>query len=173
MEAQSSSELLLSRKRRREGSNGETEEGERLVKIPRCTVVSQLCASAVIEQRVWPEVSIGSVHVQAPLAGYICMYVHTCLWYTDRGMKSCNLMCHSIHDKHISSLQVWNEFLSAVRFMCLTLCWLMSSVLIKNVIRCLTTTATPLIFTSDCSRSVIILLYPTREVKMIHCGVQW
>uniref|UniRef100_A0A3Q3W7W5 choline-phosphate cytidylyltransferase n=1 Tax=Mola mola TaxID=94237 RepID=A0A3Q3W7W5_MOLML len=38
MEAQSSSALLLSRKRRREGSNGETEEGERLGKIPRCTV---------------------------------------------------------------------------------------------------------------------------------------
>lgn len=38
MEAQSSSGLLLSRKRRREGSNGEAEEGERLGKIPRCTV---------------------------------------------------------------------------------------------------------------------------------------
>uniref|UniRef100_A0A3Q0STB9 choline-phosphate cytidylyltransferase n=1 Tax=Amphilophus citrinellus TaxID=61819 RepID=A0A3Q0STB9_AMPCI len=38
MEAQSSSTLLLSRKRRRDGSNGEAEEGERLGKIPRCTV---------------------------------------------------------------------------------------------------------------------------------------
>lgn len=38
MEAQSSSGLLLSRKRRRDGSNGEAEEGERLGKIPRCTV---------------------------------------------------------------------------------------------------------------------------------------
>lgn len=40
MEAEGSSGLLLSRKRRRDGSNGETEEGERLGKIPRCTVVS-------------------------------------------------------------------------------------------------------------------------------------
>lgn len=40
MEALSSHQLVLSRKRRREGSNGETEEGERLGKIPRCTVVS-------------------------------------------------------------------------------------------------------------------------------------
>ncbi|KAL7386115.1 hypothetical protein ABVT39_004131 [Epinephelus coioides] len=38
MEAQSSSELLLSRKRKRESSNREIEEGERLGKIPRCTV---------------------------------------------------------------------------------------------------------------------------------------
>ncbi|XP_026230841.1 phosphate cytidylyltransferase 1, choline, alpha a isoform X2 [Anabas testudineus] len=38
MEAQSSSGPLLSRKRRREGSNGEPEDGERLGKIPRCTV---------------------------------------------------------------------------------------------------------------------------------------
>ncbi|KAM4728917.1 choline-phosphate cytidylyltransferase A [Anableps anableps] len=38
MEAQSSHELVMSRKRRREGSNGETEEGERFGKIPRCTV---------------------------------------------------------------------------------------------------------------------------------------
>uniref|UniRef100_A0AAZ1Y1A2 choline-phosphate cytidylyltransferase n=1 Tax=Oreochromis aureus TaxID=47969 RepID=A0AAZ1Y1A2_OREAU len=38
MEAQSSSTLLLSRKRRRDGSNGEAEEGERFGKIPRCTV---------------------------------------------------------------------------------------------------------------------------------------
>lgn len=51
MEAESSCELLLSRKRRREGSNGETEEGERLVKIPRSTVVSQLRASAVGYQK--------------------------------------------------------------------------------------------------------------------------
>lgn len=42
MQAQSSSELLLSRKRKRDGSNGEAEEGERTGKIPRCTVVSQL-----------------------------------------------------------------------------------------------------------------------------------
>ncbi|MED6276194.1 Choline-phosphate cytidylyltransferase A [Characodon lateralis] len=38
MEPQSSHELGIARKRRREGSNGETEEGERLGKIPRCTV---------------------------------------------------------------------------------------------------------------------------------------
>ncbi|XP_014887143.1 choline-phosphate cytidylyltransferase A isoform X1 [Poecilia latipinna] len=38
MAAQSSNELVMSRKRKREGSNGETEEGERLGKIPRCTV---------------------------------------------------------------------------------------------------------------------------------------
>uniref|UniRef100_A0A8C2XHS1 choline-phosphate cytidylyltransferase n=1 Tax=Cyclopterus lumpus TaxID=8103 RepID=A0A8C2XHS1_CYCLU len=38
MEAQSSSGLLLSRKRRRESFNRETEEGEKLGKIPRCTV---------------------------------------------------------------------------------------------------------------------------------------
>ncbi|TWW72692.1 choline-phosphate cytidylyltransferase A [Takifugu flavidus] len=38
MQAQSSSELLLSRKRKRDGSNGEMEEGERSGKIPRCTV---------------------------------------------------------------------------------------------------------------------------------------
>ncbi|KAJ0011735.1 hypothetical protein NQD34_012709 [Periophthalmus magnuspinnatus] len=38
MEAESSSGLLLSRKRRREGSNGEAEESERLGKIPRFTV---------------------------------------------------------------------------------------------------------------------------------------
>ncbi|XP_076018492.1 choline-phosphate cytidylyltransferase A isoform X2 [Genypterus blacodes] len=38
MEAESSSGLLLPRKRRRDGSNGEAEEGERLGKIPRCTV---------------------------------------------------------------------------------------------------------------------------------------
>uniref|UniRef100_A0A3Q2PV76 choline-phosphate cytidylyltransferase n=1 Tax=Fundulus heteroclitus TaxID=8078 RepID=A0A3Q2PV76_FUNHE len=38
MEAQSSHELVMARKRRREGSNGETEEGERLGKIPRYTV---------------------------------------------------------------------------------------------------------------------------------------
>uniref|UniRef100_A0A3B3ZGX9 choline-phosphate cytidylyltransferase n=1 Tax=Periophthalmus magnuspinnatus TaxID=409849 RepID=A0A3B3ZGX9_9GOBI len=37
MEAESSSGLLLSRKRRREGSNGEAEESERLGKIPRFT----------------------------------------------------------------------------------------------------------------------------------------
>ncbi|KAF3699203.1 Choline-phosphate cytidylyltransferase A [Channa argus] len=38
METEGSSGLLLSRKRRREGSNGDTDEGERLGKIPRCTV---------------------------------------------------------------------------------------------------------------------------------------
>lgn len=38
MEAQSSSGLLLSRKRRRESFNREAEEGERLGKTPRCTV---------------------------------------------------------------------------------------------------------------------------------------
>lgn len=65
MEAQSSSALLLSRKRRREGSNGETEEGERLGKIPRCTVVSQLCASVVIEQ-----------HFLHTLAIYIRLYMY-------------------------------------------------------------------------------------------------
>lgn len=56
MEAQSSSTLLLSRKRRRDGSNGEAEEGERLGKIPRCTVVS-LCALRVTEHHVYPAVS--------------------------------------------------------------------------------------------------------------------
>lgn len=59
MEAQSSSGLLLSRKRRREGSNGETDEGERLGKIPRCTVVSQLDSSTDFEVNVWPAVSVG------------------------------------------------------------------------------------------------------------------
>ncbi|XP_019966963.1 choline-phosphate cytidylyltransferase A [Paralichthys olivaceus] len=38
MEAESSSELLLTRKRRRESSKGDNDERERLVKIPRCTV---------------------------------------------------------------------------------------------------------------------------------------
>ncbi|KAF6727671.1 Choline-phosphate cytidylyltransferase A [Oryzias melastigma] len=38
MEAQSSCDLLLSRKRKKEDSNGETDEGERPWKIPRCTV---------------------------------------------------------------------------------------------------------------------------------------
>uniref|UniRef100_A0A3P9IEW6 choline-phosphate cytidylyltransferase n=1 Tax=Oryzias latipes TaxID=8090 RepID=A0A3P9IEW6_ORYLA len=38
MEAQSSCDLLLSRKRKKEDSNGETDEGERPGKIPRCTV---------------------------------------------------------------------------------------------------------------------------------------
>lgn len=70
-QAQSSSGLLLARKRKREGSNGETEEGERIGKIPRCTVVSQLCASAVIGQHV----SGGCMHVQATQAIYICMNV--------------------------------------------------------------------------------------------------
>lgn len=46
MQAQSSSELLLSRKRKRDGSNGDREEGERTGKIPRCTVVSQLSRSS-------------------------------------------------------------------------------------------------------------------------------
>lgn len=46
MQAQSSNELLLSRKRKRDGSNGEMEEGERTGKIPRCTVVSQLSRSS-------------------------------------------------------------------------------------------------------------------------------
>ena len=41
MEAESSSEMLLTRKRRRESSNGDKDEGERHVKFPRCTVVSQ------------------------------------------------------------------------------------------------------------------------------------
>lgn len=70
MENQSSSGLLLSRKRRREGSNGEAEEGERLGKIPRCTVVSQLCASAVTEQSVCPAVSVGSAC--GSHSGYLC-----------------------------------------------------------------------------------------------------
>lgn len=60
MENQSSSGLLLPRKRRRDGSNGETEEGEKLGKIPRCTVVSQLCASVL------------ALHVGAALAIYLC-----------------------------------------------------------------------------------------------------
>lgn len=80
MENQSSSGLLLSRKRRREGSNGEAEEGERLGKIPRCTVVSRLYASAVIEQRVCPAVSVGS-NVEATLAIYVlyaCPCMHGC-----------------------------------------------------------------------------------------------
>lgn len=47
MEAESSSGPVLSRKRRREGSNGETDEGERLGKIPRCTVVGQTPSSSV------------------------------------------------------------------------------------------------------------------------------
>ncbi|RVE61876.1 hypothetical protein OJAV_G00173480 [Oryzias javanicus] len=38
MEPQSSCDLLLSRKRKKEDSNGETDEGERPGKIPRCTV---------------------------------------------------------------------------------------------------------------------------------------
>lgn len=46
MQAECSSELLLSRKRKRDGSNGEMEEGERTGKIPRCTVVSQLSQSS-------------------------------------------------------------------------------------------------------------------------------
>lgn len=46
MQAQCSSELLLSRKRKRDGSTRETEEGERTGKIPRCTVVSQLAQSS-------------------------------------------------------------------------------------------------------------------------------
>lgn len=55
MQAQSSSELLLSRKRKRDGSNGEMEEGERSGKIPRCTVVSQLSPSLYVSQplRLW------------------------------------------------------------------------------------------------------------------------
>ncbi|XP_028986720.1 choline-phosphate cytidylyltransferase A isoform X2 [Betta splendens] len=38
MEAESSSGPVPSRKRRREGSNGEADEGERRAKVPRCTV---------------------------------------------------------------------------------------------------------------------------------------
>lgn len=53
MEAQSSSGLLLTRKRRREGSNGETDESERLVKIPRCTVVRKLSLSPVFAQHLF------------------------------------------------------------------------------------------------------------------------
>lgn len=46
MEAQSSSGLVLSRKRRRESSTRDSEEGERLGKYPKCTVVSQRCCWA-------------------------------------------------------------------------------------------------------------------------------
>lgn len=39
----------LSRKRKREGSNGEAEEGEKPVKLKRCTVVSEIMVLACVQ----------------------------------------------------------------------------------------------------------------------------
>lgn len=71
MQAQSSSELLLSRKRKRDGSNGEMEEGERSGKIPRCTVVSQLSRSGRFFR----------VYMCPSHSGY--EYTHMCMWKCD------------------------------------------------------------------------------------------
>lgn len=78
METQSSSGLLLSRKRRREGSNGETEEGEKLGKILRCTVVSQLHSSPFFELHIWLAV-----------ANVLCLCVH--LWLLEH---TCHVHAH-------------------------------------------------------------------------------